>query len=418
MRPMANDPFRVLLYSHDSVGLGHTRRNLALARALADQLPARTGRPVTGLLLTGVGHGTSFDLPDGFDVVMLPGVQKTDAGYRPRHVQVPMADLIDIRGRMLKGVVRGFSPDLIIVDRHAYGVDGELRTSLTDVRRWSPQTTVVLGLREVLDERAATDREWERLGDLSEVRSLFDQIWVYGDEQVHDVRTSGEVPAELADMIRYTGYLATGRYWIPEERPTPVPFVLTMVGGGSDGVSLCRAAAQAPVPAGHQHVVVTGPQMVEADRLSILAVATRRTRVVDSVPDGLAMIRRASAVVSMAGYNTVCEVMSTSTPALLVPRELPRQEQLIRARSLRVAGAMDVCRESALCPAQLGQWLEGAVHRSQPRDHLDRAGLDGVVTIVSQIAAPTEAALPIAEAATSTTTASRTTAQELSHVAS
>lgn len=413
MRPMANDPFRVLLYSHDSVGLGHTRRNLALAHALADQLPARTGRAVTGMLVTGVGHGTSLTLPDAFDVVMLPGVQKTGAGYRPRHVQVPMADLIDIRGRMLNGVVHGFSPDLIIVDRHAYGVNDELRTTLADVRRWSPQTTVVLGLREVLDEPEATDREWERLGDLSEFRSLFDQIWVYGDEQVHDVRTSGEVPAELVDMIRYTGYLATGRHWIPEDPPTPVPFVLTMVGGGSDGVSLCRAAAQAPVPAGHRHVVVTGPQMAEADRLSIQALATDRTTVVDSVPDGLAMIRRASAVVSMAGYNTVCEVMSTSTPALLVPRELPRQEQLIRARGLHVAGAMDLCRESALAPAQLGIWLEGAVRRSQPRDHLDRDGLDGVASIVCQIATR-----PDTEPTTSLTTASLTTAQELSHVAS
>src|SRR5690606_19195588 len=157
----------------------------------------------------------------------------------------------------------------------------------------------------------ATDREWERLGDLSEFRSLFDQIWVYGDKQEHDVRTSGEVPAELADLIRYTRYLATGLHGVPEDPPTPVPFLLDMVGGGSDGVPRCRAAAQAPVPAGHQHVVVTGPQMAEADRLSIQAVATGRTTVVDSVPDGLAMIRRASAVVSMAGYNTVCEVMST-----------------------------------------------------------------------------------------------------------
>lgn len=413
MRHKSRDPFRVLLYSHDSVGLGHTRRNLALAHALADQLPARTGRPVTGMLVSGVGHGATFDLPAGFDVVMLPGVQKTGAGYRPRHVHVPMADLIDIRGRMLKGVVRGFSPDLIIVDRHAYGIDGELRTTLTDVRRWRPQATVVLGLREVLDEPEATDREWERLGDLAEFRSLFDQIWVYGDEQVHDVRTSGEVPAELRDLIRYTGYLATGRHWIPEDPPTPVPFVLTMVGGGSDGVSLCRVAAAAPVPAGHRHVVVTGPQMSETDRLSIQAVATAQTTVVDSVPDGLSMIRRASAVVSMAGYNTVCEVMSTTTPALLVPRELPRQEQLIRARSLHVAGAMDLCRECELCPAQLGRWLEGAVHRTQPRDHLDRAGLDGVATFVSQIAALTDAApISLAEAATSTTAI-----QELSHVA-
>src|SRR5690606_42019675 len=46
----ADEATRVLLYSHDSQGLGHVRRNLALAHALAEQLPRLTGRPVTGPL--------------------------------------------------------------------------------------------------------------------------------------------------------------------------------------------------------------------------------------------------------------------------------------------------------------------------------------------------------------------------------
>lgn len=405
MRQPARDPFRVLLYSHDSVGLGHIRRNLALAHALSTELPARTGRPVTGMLLTGVGHGADLDVPEGFDVVLLPGVSKGDEGYRPRHVQVPMADLIDVRGRVLDGVVRGFSPDLIVVDRHAYGINGELRETLQGLHQHRPSTRVVLGLREVLDERAATTREWERLGDLAEFRDLFDEIWVYGDPRVHDLRVSGEVPAELHDMVRYTGYLATGRRWIPEQVPTPEPFILTMVGGGSDGADLCRTAAQAPVPEGHQHVIVTGPQMPTADRLSIQALAGPQTTVAASVPDGLTMIRRASAVVSMAGYNTVCEVMSTATPALLVPREVPRQEQVIRARSLHAAGAVDLHLLGQLTPQALGEWLARAVTRTQPRDDIDLAGLAGVAR---QVAGPVHL-LP---------TLDRTTTKEFSDAAS
>ena len=45
------EPLRIVLYSHDSVGLGHVRRNLALAHALRNQLPGLTGREVTGILL-------------------------------------------------------------------------------------------------------------------------------------------------------------------------------------------------------------------------------------------------------------------------------------------------------------------------------------------------------------------------------
>lgn len=384
MRQPTSEPYRVLLYSHDSVGLGHIRRNLALAHALAEHLPQRTGRPVTGMLLTGVEHDADLDLPAGFDILRLPGVSKGAEGYRPRHVQVPMADLIDVRGRVLDGVVRGFAPDLIIVDRHAYGIDGELRETLAGLREHHPTTRVVLGLREVLDETEATDREWARLGDLSEFRRIFDEIWVYGDARVHDVRRSGEVPPLLHDMVRYTGFLATGRRWVPEAEPTPVPFVLTMVGGGSDGAALCRVAAQATVPDGHQHVIVTGPQMSDADRASIQRLASRGVTVLPSVPDGLAMIRSASAVVSMAGYNTVCEVMSTCTPALLVPREVPRQEQIIRARSLHRAGAVDLHLLEQLTPQLLGAWLQNAVAIDQPRDHIELTGLDGVIDLVSR----------------------------------
>ncbi|MCK0113556.1 glycosyl transferase family 28 [Ornithinimicrobium sp. F0845] len=382
----STSPFRVLLYSHDSVGLGHIRRNLALAHTLSTQIPAMTGRPVTGMLLTGVAHGTDLDVPDGFDVALLPSICKGDSGYEPRHMQVPMDDLLDIRSQLVKGVVKGLNPDLIIVDRHAYGVSGELRKTLAKTRRKRPGTTIVLGLREVLDEPEVAAAEWERLGDLERFRAIFDEIWVYGDPQVHDVRETGEVPAVLYDMVRYTGYLANGRRWVPETDPTEAPYVLSMSGGGSDGRGMLSLAARATVPAGHRHLVVAGPQMPAEDLAEIQRHAAPGTRVVACVPDGLATIRRASAVVSMAGYNTVNEVMSTDRPVLLVPRERPRQEQLIRARGLKDAGAVDLECLDDLTVERLTAWFAGAVHRTQDRAHLDLAGLAGVAHRVADLA--------------------------------
>lgn len=379
-------PFRVLLYSHDSVGLGHIRRNLALAHTLAAEIPAMTGRPVTGMLLTGVEHGTDLDVPEGFDVALLPSICKGDTGYEPRHMQVPMADLIHLRTQLVKGVVNGLRPDLIVVDRHAYGVNGELRKTLAKTRRKRPDTTIVLGLREVLDEPEVAAAEWERLGDLDTFRTIFDEIWVYGDPQVHDVRETGEVPADLHDLIRYTGYLSNGRRWIPETDPTEAPYIVSMSGGGSDGKGMLSIAARATVPAGHRHLVVGGPQMPEADLAEIRRHAAPGTEVVGSVPDGLATIRRASAVVSMAGYNTVNEVMSTDTPVLLVPRERPRKEQLIRALGLKATDAVDLERLETLTPDRLSAWFAGAVHRTQDRTHLDLAGLAGVAYRVADVA--------------------------------
>lgn len=380
-------PTRVLLYSHDSVGLGHIRRNLALAHTLAKELPALTGRPVTGLLVTGTGLATTLDKPDGFDVVVLPGVAKGEGGYEPRNVDVPMADLADVRRRMLGAVIGGFAPDLVIIDRHPYGVGGELRHVLAELRRARPQTSIVLGLREVLDEPEAVAAEWRRIGDLNELQDIFDAIWVFGDDRVHDVRQTREVPRALAGLVEYTGFLSTGRRWLPEDDPTPVPYILTMVGGGSDGAQLCRDAALAQVPAGHRHLIVAGPQMPDAEREQIEALAQPGTRVVGSVPDGLATIRRAAAVISMAGYNTVCELMSTRTPALLVPREHPRQEQLIRATGLAATGTLELLRVGELTPARLTTWLADAVGREVDRSCLDRDGLKAVPALAADLIA-------------------------------
>lgn len=379
-------PLRVQLYSHDSQGLGHTRRNAALAHALAEQLPRLTGRRVTGMLVTGLDDVVGT-LPAGFDAVRLPAIRKSERRYVPRHLDVSMDDLLTFRSRMLESAVVGFAPDLLIVDRHAYGVDGELRAALRRLRVEVPHARVVLGLRDVLDSPDTVAAEWRALGDLDCLRSLFDAVWVYGDPRVHDVRVTGEVPERIADLVQHTGYLSAGRRTVPSFRDDHGPYVLTMVGGGSDGLALCRAAAAAPVPRGYRHLVVTGPQMAEAEHRSVVREATGRTEVRTRVPDGLATIRGASAVVSMAGYNTVCEVMSTSVPALLVPRRTPRLEQTIRADALAARDAVDVLPMDAVTAAGLGDWLRDAVSRppSRVRADLDLRGLGRVPRLAADL---------------------------------
>ena len=50
----------------------------------------------------------------------------------------------------------------------------------------------------------------------------------------------------------------------------------------------------------------------------------------------------------MAGYNTVCELLSSGCNAILVPRAEPVKEQLIRARLLAAEGLFDLLEPSEL----------------------------------------------------------------------
>ncbi len=376
------EPMRIVLYSHDSVGLGHVRRNLALAHALNNQLPGLIGRPVTGILITGTALAPAFRLPEGWDWVLLPGVAKGSAGYLPRNLALPMHELVPLRARLLQATLAGFSPHLVVVDRHATGVHGELEIALRRARTAGP-VRVVLGLREVLDSPAAALSEWAKVGGPRVVKALFDAIWVYGDPAVHDPVASGEIPFALRKLIRYTGYLAEGR---PSDSGTscmPGQYCMTTVGGGSDGFALARVAVAAQVPDGLGHLVVAGPQMPNEQLNDLQQQARPGVKVVSTVEDIVFHIRHASAVVAMGGYNTVCEIMSTPIPALIVPRTQSRAEQRIRAASLAAAGYLEQHDIGTLTPEILAGWLAARLGTTVDRR---RAVLDGLIR-VPQLAA-------------------------------
>lgn len=376
------EPMRIVLYSHDSVGLGHVRRNLALAHALNNQLPGLIGRPVTGILITGTALAPAFRLPEGWDWVLLPGVAKGSAGYLPRNLALPMHELVPLRARLLQATLAGFSPHLVVVDRHATGVHGELEIALRRARTAGP-VRVVLGLREVLDSPAAALSEWAKVGGPRVVKALFDAIWVYGDPAVHDPVATGEIPFALRKLIRYTGYLADGRPSVSGTSCMPGRYCMTTVGGGSDGYALARIAVATPVPDGLGHLVVAGPQM-PAEQLNDLRQQARpNVKVVPVVDDIVFHIRHAGAVVAMGGYNTVCEIMSTTVPALIVPRTQSRAEQRIRAASLAAAGYLEQHDIGTLTPEGLAGWLAARLGTTVDRR---RAVLDGLIR-VPQLAA-------------------------------
>lgn len=341
---------RVALYSHDACGLGHVRRNLRLAGALAARAPGSL------LVLAGSREAAALPIPPGVECVTLPGVAKTPEGdYRPRALGVGLEELLGIRSAVIDAALDSFAPDVVIVDKHPRGLHGELAPALEGLRRRG--TRLVLGLRDVLDEPAAVRREWAEHGSGEAVARDYDALWVYGDPRVYDAVAEYGLH-ELAASVRYTGYLG------PEVRGTPAPehgerLALCLVGGGEDGAALAEAFVRAPLPAGSAGLLVAGPLMPHGQRRRIerLAAQAGRMRVIESLPEPAALMARAERVVAMGGYNTTCELLVHRKHALVVPRVRPRREQLIRAERLARRGLLDVLHPRDLSPEALGDWL-------------------------------------------------------------
>lgn len=385
VRPVRSSRLRIVLYSHDTMGLGHVRRNLGIARSLSTLRP----RPDI-LLLTGAREAGSFPLPPGTDLVSLPAVHKDGRGrYRADNLGMSLADLTELRGRVLDATITGFRPDVVVVDKVALGMAGELATVLDRLAR-DGTTRTVLGLRDVLDDPAVVRRQWADRRTLSAIRDLYDSVWVYGDRDVYDLAEELDLPSEVTDKITFTGYLAPEVIEHEGGRlPVDTPFDLCVLGGGQDGHGLADVFLRARHPDGVTPVVLTGPYM---DTSAVSQLRARASTVGGVVQDFSTHVptwlRHARRVVAMGGYNTTMELLDLATPALVVPRVRPRSEQLIRAQRFAALGLLDVCHPDALDAQRLTRWLAAeSAARDRPVHVIDRGGTQLLPQLITELAA-------------------------------
>lgn len=392
---------RIALYSHDAMGLGHMRRNLLIARTLA-------APPVgaTVLMLAGASEANVFAMPPGVDSLTLPALRKDVSGrYHSRSLRIELQELISLRSSAIHAALKAFCPDVLIVDKVPRGMNRELDPALSQLRDRG-QTLCVLGLRDVLDEPEAVRREWRQSGNEQAISRYYDAVWVYGDPRLYDPVREYGFSRDIAEKVRYTGYLDR-RIQLPPQQEQDAEMLkalnlsadaslcesrlmLCLVGGGQDGALVAEAFAGADLPTDAIGVVLTGPHMPHdaKERLRRLAEERPRLRVLEFVSEPSQLLSRADRVVAMGGYNTTFEILSFCKPALIIPRTKPRLEQWIRAERLSQLGLLDVLHPDKLNSNAISKWLAAPRRPVQAaHEQLDMEGLSRLPTLLDELIA-------------------------------
>jgi predicted glycosyltransferase len=241
---------RLLIYSQDGYGLGHQRRTTLLADEF---LRTRPGASV--LTVSDSPLGKFFSSAPGHDYCKLPSVRKVGPGdWRPVSLSSSFGDVLEVRRAMLRTTVQAFRPDVLLVDHMPHGAMGELVPTLEALR--DEPTTVVLGLRDILDAPGTVRERWQLEGAYEAVERYYDEVLVYGAEDVFDVAAEYGWPDAAAERIRYCGYVCAPR---PARSPRSLRsrylgdpdagrLVVAMAGGGADAAPLFDALLSA-VPA-------------------------------------------------------------------------------------------------------------------------------------------------------------------------
>ena len=385
---------RILIYSHDTFGLGNIRRMLEIGRHLVQASPE-----VAVLVITGSPMLHAFRIPDRIDYVKLPCLSRNvDGRYGARSLPLTLDELVRLRANLIRSTIADFAPDLILVDKKPFGVEDELSGALADLQSGPRRPKLVLLLRDILDSPEATTRVWRKNGYFEAIEAYYDQVLVVGSPDVFDMRREYRFPPFAAAKVSFCGYIAreAGRQSRADVRRglgvrEDQPLVLVTPGGGEDGhelIGACLSGLKAlPAPRRPRTHIVCGPEMTDARRIAIEAAAEMpQVSLQDFSDDMMSLMAGSDVVLAMGGYNTVCELLTLRKRAVLVPRVKPGVEQYMRAERMAGLGLVRMLHPDGLTPAALMAGLQAELAALAARQRLPQAPrLDGLARVTAAI---------------------------------
>lgn len=360
----------VVMYSPDTVGLGHTRRNSAIASALVSAVPG-----ASVVLLVGSSVGSIFEVPSGVDSIKLPSVLKTGVNdWRARSLGISKDATLRIRSGLIRETIEALRPDLLLIDHLPAGIWGELLPTFETIRRLKLKTKVVLGLRDILDEPERVRRRWSEEGIYEVIARHYDAVFIYGERRIFDTAEAYGLDVNVCDEIHYLGYVRgetsgrKGKQLPAAGLPSGPRHVLVSAGGGYDAYPMMTATM-----AGFERIagacnakmtMVTGPLMPVEHATKLEAQAAGLPVQVIRFSNRMgALLEAADLIVTMGGYNSMLEIAALGKPAINIPRTGPSREQTLRAMLFEKMGLMTHLPLEQATPERIGGLLQTRIQK-------------------------------------------------------
>ena len=337
---------KLMVYSHDTFGLGNVRRMLSICKQLIDSIP-----DLSILFITGSPMIHCFRIPLRFDYVKLPCLSRTDRdSYSVKYLNTRINETVKLRSDLILNTAKNFKPDLLLIDKKPYGVKKELAATVAYIKTHCPNTKLVLLLRDILDSQEQTKKIWKEQGYYKAIQSYYDLLLIVGEDKIFDSRKEYCFPASASEKVRFCGYI---KKEVGSKSPATTKkelkigkekLILVTAGGGEDGYTLLDTYIKGleRMPIGHntKSLIVCGPEMPDYQKKELYKNAARypHAQICEFTSDLISYMDASDLIVSMGGYNTICEILSLNKRAIVVPRFRPVREQWMRADRLAQLG--------------------------------------------------------------------------------
>lgn len=372
---------RIAIYWHNGRSLGHTVRSLALGQGLLEHVP---NSAVIGI--TGASRYYEL-LPPGMDVLKIPsfiGYDEEGAVRNESILAITRKEFQQIRENLVATFIRDFRPHAFMVDFDPQGKRGELTPAIIN----SPNTAKVLGLRGILKSFAETNAEFFNPRMTSFIQEQYAAIHVFTDPRVFCLEEYYQTPPEITRLIKYTGYVVRPTVASKEEARAALNIdanarVIIVSFGGGQGAELLwesTLAALAKIQARFDFVYFAAGPYLEAGAYERLQQRTASrpnwvwTRLLNPLPTWL---KACDLFIGAGGYNTLAEVITTGANALIIPRQLNEQEQMMHTSRLAEMNFLRIAHLEAALKQDMSPLLETCLAGPYPDETQGKIMVDG-----------------------------------------
>lgn len=364
---------KALIYVQHLLGTGHVVRAAALGRAL-------DARGVETVLVSGNRVPPTLDTGN-VRVLELPAARAADENF---------SAVVDAAGRridetwktrrrnQLLSIFDEVGPDILLTETWPFGRNAfafELEPLMEATHALVPRPLVAASVRDILVRKPEAGKE-RRMAERA--KATCDIVLVHGDAAFIGFEESFPFTEEIADLIRYTGYIDTGSDTPEPPQGAGDDEVVVSCGGGAVGEALLETALAARALSERARDarwrVLVGTDLDDLVLADLKNRAGAGVLVERARRDFPGLLRRARLSVSQCGYNTAVDVLAAGCAAVFVPFAAGAEtEQTQRAAVLAERGIAAVVEEAGLTPQRLAEAIDTAL--ALPRATLPRATL-------------------------------------------
>jgi predicted glycosyltransferase len=255
---------------------------------------------------------------------------------------------------------------------------------------------IVLGMRDIIDAPDVVRELWRRDDIYKAIRNYYDEVLIYGCQSLFDTAAQFGLDVELPGRFTYCGYVCSEEPYKTRERMREQlrvekkKLIVVTAGGGRDAYPMLETCLGAFRLLGKdvsfEAILITGPLMPpeEKERLE-REVGGLEVRVLSHVFENLNYINAADLVITMAGYNSLVEILQLRKKSLVIPRLGPSAEQVMRAKLFAERGLIDVIYPDELSPKRLAERVMADLERDDYPVYDQTVELDGAAQAVARL---------------------------------